>query len=175
MGKIAPNKPVKLIVGFIFKEKIFFERAKHTLTRHFGRIDFESGIIPFTATSYYEEELGLGLSRVFISFAKLIKPQQIAKIKVLTNRIEEKLSNGKKRSVNIDPGYLNLAKLVLASTKDYVHRIYLDKGIYAETTLFYQGKSFQDWKWTYPDFRNKEQIGIFNRIRELYAEQTKDK
>jgi len=175
MGKIAPVKPVKLIIGFIFKEKIFFEQAKRLLTGYFGKTDFESGIIPFTSTSYYEEELGSGLWRVFVSFAKLIKPQQIAKIKILTNRIEEKLSNGKKRSVNIDPGYLNSAKLVLASTKDYVHRIYLDKGIYAEITLFYQDKSFQDWKWTYPDFRSKEHIGIFNRIRELYAEQTKDK
>jgi len=175
MGKIAPSKPVKLIVGFIFKDKNSFEKAKSTLTRYFGKIDFESAPIPFNTTNYYQEELGTGLSRVFISFAKLIKPQQISKIKVLTNKIEEKLSSGKKRLVNIDPGYLNLAKLVLASTKDYVHRIYLDKGIYAEITLFYQDKSFQDWKWTYPDFRNKEIIGLFSQIRELYAEQTKDK
>lgn len=174
MGKIAPGKPVKLIVGFIFKEKIFFEKARFILTRHFGRVDFESGVIPFTATGYYREEFGEGLSRVFISFARLIKPQQISKIKVLTNRIEERLSNGSKRLVNIDPGYLDLAKLVLASTKDYVHRLYLDKGIYAETTLFYQDKSFQDWKWTYPDFRSKEQIEVFNQIRELYARQIKD-
>lgn len=175
MGKIIPNKPVKLIVGFIFKEKIFFEKAKLSLTKYFGKIDFESGLIPFNSTNYYREELGDGLSRAFISFAKLIKPQQIAKIKVLTNKIEKKLSREKRRLINIDPGYLNLAKLVLASTKDYVHRIYLDKGIYGETTLFYQDKSFQDWKWTYPDFRSKEHIGIFNQIRELYAEQIQDK
>lgn len=175
MGKIAPSKPVKLIVGFIFNDNDSFAKAKSILTGYFGRIDFESGLIPFNTTNYYREELGDSLSRVFISFVKLIKPQQIAKIKVLTNKIEEKLSRDNKRSVNIDPGYLNLAKLVLASTKDYVHRIYLDQGIYAEITLFYQDKSFQDWKWTYPDFRSKELIGMFNQIRELYAAQTQDK
>ncbi|MFH0855198.1 MAG: DUF4416 family protein [Candidatus Omnitrophota bacterium] len=173
MGKIAPDKPVKLIIGFIFGEKAFFEKAKLDLTRHFGRIDFESGPMPFTVTGYYREEFGEGLSRVFVSFSKFIKPQQISGIKILTNKIEKKLTRESKRLVNIDPGYLDLAKLVLASTKDYVHRIYLNKGIFAEITLFYQDKSFQDWKWTYPDFRSKEYIAMFNQIRKLYAEQAR--
>ena len=102
-------------------------------------------------------------------------PQQIAEIKVLTNKIEEKLSSAGKRLVNIDPGYLDLAKLILASTKDYSHRIYLGKGIYAEITLSYQGKSFQGWQWTYPDFRTTEYRNIFNQIRELYAGQISNK
>lgn len=173
MGKIAPHKPVKLISGFIFKDIQVFNKAKLHLSRRFGKIDFESQIIPFNLTDYYREELGEGLSRVFISFNKLIHLKQIAGIKILTNNIERKLSSKGKRLVNVDPGYLDLAKLVLVSTKDYVHRIYLDKGIYAETTLFYQGKSFQSWQWSYPDFRASEQINIFNKIREIYAEQIK--
>jgi len=173
MGKIAPTKPVKLIVGFIFKDKQAFNKARLILTRRFGRIDFESNPVLFSLTDYYQEEFGDGLSRVFISFNKLIKPRQLPGIKILTNKIEKKLSQAGKRLVNIDPGYLDLPKLVLASTKDYVHRIYLDKGIYAETTLCYQGKSFQGWQWTYPDFRTNEYINIFNHIRALYAEQIK--
>jgi len=171
MGKIVPVHSVKLIIGFIFKDQQVLDKAKLTLLRRFGRIDFESPLIPFTLTDYYQEEFGKGLLRVFISFSKLIKPQQITEIKILTNRLEEKLSSGGKRKVNIDPGYLDLAKLVLASTKDYSHRIYLDQGIYAEITLFYQDKGFQEWQWTYPDFRTPEYRNIFNQIRELYAGQ----
>jgi len=173
MGKIAPDKPVKLIVGFIFKDQQAFNKAKLALTKSFGKVDFESRPIPFTFTDYYREEFGDGLLKVFISFNKLILPQQIVEIKTLTNNIERKLTLSGRRLVNIDPGYLDLAKLVLASTKDYIHRIYLDKGIYAETTLFYQGKSFQSWQWTYPDFRTREYIEIFNQIRELYAQRSK--
>jgi hypothetical protein len=173
MGKIAPHRPVKLISGFIFKDIQAFDRAKLRLVKRFGKIDFESPIIPFNLTDYYQLEFGENLLRVFLSFNKLILPEQIAEIKNLTNNLERKLSSKGRRLVNIDPGYLDLAKLVLASTKDYVHRIYLDKGIYAETTLFYQGKSFQSWQWSYPDFRASEQINIFNKIREIYAEQIK--
>ena len=171
MGKIAPDKPVKLIAGFIFKDRQAFDKAKAILIRRFGKVDFESQPIPFGLTDYYREEIGEGLSKVFISFDKLIFPQAIPKIKLLTNNIERKFSLAGKRLVNIDPGYLDLAKLVLASTKDYAHRIYLDKGIYVEITLSYQGKSFQGWQWTYPDFRTSEYINIFNHIRGLYAEQ----
>lgn len=173
MGEIAPPNPVKLIIGFIFKDKPKFNQAKKILIRYFGEIDFESKQIPFDLTDYYQEEFGKGLSKVFISFSRLIQPQEIIRIKILTNKVENKLSYGKKRLVNIDPGYLDLAKLVLASTKDYVHRIYLGKGIYAETTLFYQDKSFQGWKWTYPDFKTEKYIAIFNQIRQLYAQQLK--
>ncbi len=174
MGKITLSKPVKLIIGFIFKDAQAFFKAKTMLIRRFGKIDFESRAIPFTLTGYYQEEFGIDLSRVFISFVKLIQPREISSIKILTNKIENKLSLSGHRLVNIDPGYLDLAKLILASTKDYIHRVYLDKGIYAETTLFYRGKSFAEWQWTYPDFRKREYIEIFNQIRELYAKQIKN-
>ncbi|MFA4989269.1 MAG: DUF4416 family protein [Candidatus Omnitrophota bacterium] len=173
MGKVAPAKPVKLIIGFIFKEKKSLAHAKTLLIKHFGSIDFESRIMPFTSTPYYRDEFGQALKRVFISFKKLIPAQQIAAIKILANKIEKKLTCANKRTVNIDPGYLNLAKLVLASTKDYVHRIYLGKGIYAEITLFFQDKAFRPGQWTYPDYRSGDYLAIFNRIREIYAAQTK--
>ncbi|MCX5700138.1 MAG: DUF4416 family protein [Candidatus Omnitrophica bacterium] len=173
MGKITRAKPVKLIVSFIFKEEKFFKKSKIILTRYFGELDFESYSLPFEFTDYYNEEMGSDLKKVFVSFKKLILPEQLPRIKRLTNKIEDKLSRKKKRQVNIDPGYLDQAKLVLASTKNYVHRVYLNDGIYAELTLFFQDKSFQPWQWTYPDYRTPEYIGIFNHIRELFADQVK--
>lgn len=194
MGRIKKQKPVspvrnffipserksisngvKLIVGFIFKEEEVFNKAKGFLERLFGKIDFESQTLAFKHTDYYTPEFGSNLKRKFISFRKLALPPRLPKIKISTNRIEAKLSQGAaSRLINIDPGYLDLSKLILVSTKDYKHRIYLNEGIYAEVTLFYQKKSFRFWEWTYPDYKTPEYIAIFNQIREIYAQQIKE-
>jgi hypothetical protein len=171
MGRIKLHQPVKLIAGFIFKEEEAFSRAKIVLRKKFGEIDFESQTLPFDHTDYYRKEFGRDLKRKFVSFKHLIPPQDLPKIKIATNKIEEKLSDGGSRLINIDPGYLDLAKLVLASTKDYKHRIYLDRGIYSEITLFYQEETFKPWEWTYPDYKTAEYIAIFNQIRNIYAGQ----
>ena len=173
MGIIQKAAPVKLIAGFIFREETLYLRARQQLIRRFGGVDFESAILPFTLTSYYEKEFGAPLKRSFVSFTKLIPSEKLAEIKIVANKIESALREGRDRTVNIDPGYVDQAKLVLASTKDYVHRIHLNKGIFAEITLHYQDKSFRPWAWTYPDYQTPEYIGIFNRIRELYGRQIK--
>ncbi|MCM8799902.1 MAG: DUF4416 family protein [Candidatus Omnitrophica bacterium] len=175
MGKIERPPLVKLIIGFIFNQENYLLKAKKLLIKKFGKIDFESEILDFNYTDYYQKEMGGNLKRKFISFEKLISPSKLTSIKRFTNRIEEKLSKDKKRNVNIDPGYINLSKLVLASTKDYRHRIYLNKGIFAEVTLFYQNKSFSPLPWTYPDYKTYPYIEIFNYIRELYKKQIKNK
>ncbi len=164
---------MKLIIGFIFKEDKILYKAQSFLTRRFGAIDYESKTIAFTYSNYYKSELGSGLKRKFISFKKLILPQNLPRIKITANIIEKKLSKAGMRSVNIDPGYIDMAKLILASTKDYKHRIYLNNGVYAEITLFYQKETFRPWEWTYPDYKSADYIEIFNRIREAYAEQIK--
>ena len=154
MGRIKKNLPVKLFIGFIFKNEPALNRAEDILKKRFGKIDFSSAILPFLYTSYYEREFGKDLKRKFISFGNLIPPQRLSRIKLITNKIEAKLSADTGRLINIDPGYLDLSKLILASTKDFAHRIYLDKGIYAEITLCYQDKSFRSREWTYPDYRS---------------------
>jgi hypothetical protein len=169
MGKIKKRIPVKLIVGFIFKKADILNKAKAILERRFGEIDFESKTLNFSHTDYYEEELGKNLKRIFISFKKLISPEHLSKIKILTNKIEQRLASGQKRLINIDPGYLEFSKLILATTKDFRHRIYLDSGIFAEVTLFYENKSFRPWEWTYPDYKTKKYAEIFNKIRQIYA------
>jgi hypothetical protein len=174
MGSEKKHTPVKLIIGCIFKEAAAYQRAKSMLERRFGPADFESPIVDFTHTDYYEREFGSPLRRSFISFKKLVAPDGLAVIKNATNRIERKLSRDNLRLVNLDPGYLTLSKFVLATTKDYTHRVFLGKGIYAEVTLLYKDKGFKAWEWTYPDYRSNAYIEIFNRIRTLYAGQIKD-
>jgi hypothetical protein len=174
MGKIKKYPSVKLIIGFIFKDPGIYEKTKKILVKRFSKTDFESGILPFRHTDYYEKELGRDLKRGFIAFKKLIPPEYLSGIKITTNRIEEKFSAKGFRQINIDPGYLDSAKLVLASTKDYMHRVYLNKGIFAEITLFFQDKTFKPWEWTYPDYKSREYIAIFNRIRQMYTAQIKE-
>jgi len=175
MGSILRNHPVKLTVAFIFKQPIILEKVKSILKKRFGEIDFTSAILPFDYTDYYQKEMGDGLKRVFISFTKLIPPENLSKIKVFTNKIEAKFSESRCRAINIDPGYLDLARLVLASTKDFSHRIYLSHGIYADLTLIFKDCSFRSNPWTYPDYRTENYIKIFHQIREIYACQIKNK
>jgi hypothetical protein len=116
----------------------------------------------------------INLKRKFISFSSLIDPAKIVEIKLFTNQFEENFlyPYSKQRRLNLDPGYITLAKLVLATSKNFQHRIYLRKGIYAEITLRYKrGKGFTYWEWTYPDYRSKEYIEIFNHLREIYCHQ----
>jgi Domain of unknown function (DUF4416) len=163
------NLKVKLVIGFIYKDEAIFIKTKEKLIKKFGRVDFTSGCLEFNYTDYYEAEMGKALKRRFISFSRLIPIQDLYRIKLYTNRLEQKFSNAKLRRINIDPGYVDLAKLVLATTKDYAHRIFLRKGIFAEITLSFRDGLFSANEWTYPDYRSKEYIDIFNQIRKLYA------
>ncbi len=165
MGSAKKPKAVKLIIGMLARNKKLFEKTEEFFIKEFGIIDYESPVIPFKYTSYYKKEMGSPLKRKFISFKKLISPEKIAKIKLLTNLIEEKLSISNKRQVNIDPGYISDAKLIFATTKDYFHRIYLSQGIYAEVTLKWRKHSFEPFEWTYPDYRSKEYLCILNKVR----------
>jgi hypothetical protein len=174
MGKPGKPPPVKLVIGCIFQDKIIYQKARTLLAKKFGAIDFESAALDFVHTDYYEKEFGTGLFKQFISFKKLILPERLAPIKLYTNGLESRLSLHGRRGINLDPGYLSLAKYCLATTKDYRHRIYLGRGIFAEMTLYYQGKSFAAWEWTYPDYRTPEYIRILNQIRDIYAAQIKE-
>jgi len=174
MSEIRCHPKVKLVAGIITNNDTVYEKTKKILIRYFGNTDFESAAFDFNYTKYYEEEMGKGLKRRFLGFKKLIPPERIAKIKVMTNKIEKRFSVKGKRQINIDPGYVNLSKLVLATTKDYKHRIYLGKGIFGEITLFFTNDTFQGWDCTYPDYRAQDYINTFNAIRGLYQKQTSE-
>lgn len=172
MGKVITPNPVKLIVGMISNQAYLFEEGKLQLAKEFGSIDYESDLLPFNKTKYYEEEMGRDLKRKFLSFKELILPHKLVQIKLFTNRIEKEfMDNIRRRRINIDPGYLNAGKLILATTKDWQHRLYLGEGIYGEVTLRFKQGSFCVWEWTYPDYRTSCYIETFNHIRKLYMEQ----
>lgn len=170
MGRITKTQPVKLIVGMIFRNRDLCKAVEGVLRRRFGELDFESKIMNFDHTRYYEKEMGKNLLRKFISFKCLIKPENLANIKRFTNKLESHFSVGRQRQINLDPGYLDANKFVLATTKDWGHRIYLKKGIYAEVTLHFQNNTFQSWEWTYPDYKTEDYIHIFNNLRKQYLE-----
>ena len=176
MGEIKEHPPVKLIMGMIAADEGLFQPVEASLSRQFGRVDFQSHIMPFDYTDYYVREMGPNLLRKFIGFEKLIQPEEIVGIKLFTNDLEKEFvyPDTDKRRINLDPGYITAAKLVLASTKDHIHRIYLKDGIYVEITLRMERKTFRPWPWTYPDYSSAEYIGIFNEIRRIYMEQLRN-
>lgn len=165
---------VKLVIGAIFDSEGILIEAQKKLVRRFGPLDFKSSTILFNFTEYYKEEMGDNLKRQFLSFRKLIMPEQLPRIKLYTNRLEKRLSRQKgrpSRRINLDPGYISASKLVLASCKNFSHRIYLDKGVYAEVTLHFKNKTFMPWPWTYPDYKTEDYIQNFNTIRKIYLRQ----
>ena len=173
MGAQKRPARVKLVIGMLAKDKKLFDCTEEFFVKEFGQIDYRSPCLLFNYTDYYKEEMGHPLKRRFISFEKLIPPQDLPKIKLKTNLIEKKTSQNKKRLINVDPGYINDSKFILATTKDYFHRIYLGKGMYAEVTLYWKKDGFQTFDWTYPDYRTKEYRDILNKIREAYAKERK--
>jgi hypothetical protein len=171
MGKVKKVMPVKLFCGFIYKDEDIVDKAIKVLKEKWGEIDLEAGPFPFDFTDYYEEEMGENLKKRFISFEALLTPDESYEWKLFTNSIEENFSEGGKRKVNIDPGYIDMAKVVLFSTKNFYHRIYLGKGIFAEVTLYYTKGKYEFFPWTYPDYKTKEYTDFFLKLREVYSSQ----
>ncbi|MFH1369206.1 MAG: DUF4416 family protein [Elusimicrobiota bacterium] len=156
MGGINAVKPAKLFIGIIASSQEILSSAEKAIEEKWGAIDVKSAVVPFGFTDYYEKEMGKGLLRRWISFEKPVNPDELADIKLQTNGIEGKYAENSQRRVNLDPGYVELSKVVLASTKDFSHRIYIGKGIYAELTLLYKAKDFTALPWTYPDYQSPE-------------------
>lgn len=171
MGQARPPSPVKLVMPMLSAHEELFLQAERTLREHFGAVDYVSERLPFRHTRYYEPEFGPGLRRQFLAFERLIDPGELASIKCLTNELEARWSEGGKRRINLDPGYISLAKLVLATTKNHGHRIYLGQGIYAEVTLTYREGDFRPWPWTYPDYASDAYREILRAIRQIYVQQ----
>lgn len=166
-------KPVKLICAITFNPNINLEEVISKLAIHFGSIDKKSHIFDFIHTNYYLKEMGKDLKKIFISFSKLVMPNLLAQIKNDTNRIESFFTTAGNRNVNIDPGYIEESKLVLASTKNFSHRIYIGESIWAEVTLSYQNNKFVTHPWTYPDYAENDIKTFLDSVRDLYRKQLK--
>jgi hypothetical protein len=187
MGKIQLPPPVKLFIGILSGESFFFSIVEDRLSSIFGPIDLKTNSegISFNFSDYYAKEMGSNLKRMFLSFKKLISPGDISSIKIKTNDLEELIATEAKnkilRPINLDPGYLSASKIVLATTKDYAHRIYLRNGIYSEITLQYRTstlndtKGFQAMAWTYPDYKTQPYLDFFHKMRVIYLDQKHEK
>ena len=148
-----------------------FERAQEALVARFGPLDHISPDLPFAYTDYYTREMGAGILRRIVSVHELFPPGDLASVKVWTNALEDTWREDGLRTANLDPGYICGGKLVLATTKDQAHRIYLAQGIYAEVTLLFRKGQFTTLPWTYPDYASAAYHRIFCEIRNLYMAQ----
>jgi len=174
MTKPKPFSPVKLICGIIASKEASFKKAEKHLVRLYGSSDITSPLITFNITDYYEKQMGKNLKKQFLSFASLISPEKLGKIKLRTNGLEEEIREELKegrRVVNLDPGYLTQASLIMATAKNFAHRIPLQQGIYAHVELLFSKKGIKTLDWTYPDYRSKEYKDFFLETRQIYLSQ----
>jgi hypothetical protein len=162
-------KPAKLIIGLFMKDKGLVHPLANELTDDFGPVDMVSCWFAFDYTSYYEDEMGAPLFRRMFAFKELIQQSDLPEIKIRTNGIEQKYARHDKRRVNIDPGYMLSERFVLATGKNFSHRIYIGKGIFADLTLIYTKGAFQKLPWTYPDYADKVMLDYLQQVRRKYA------
>jgi hypothetical protein len=169
----TPNEPeaVKRIASLIARKEQGIDLAIKELEVLFGPIDRISSLLPFDRTRYYEREMGGPLFRKFVAFERLMNREELPETKLATNSVEDRTRIEGKRTLNIDPGFICLERLVLATGKNYTHRIHLSRGIYADLTLIFHQKRFQTLAWTYPDYADPKVIEFFNGIREQYKSQ----
>jgi hypothetical protein len=167
MAEIKLPPPGAVIIGVITQNLEILTSAQVLLEKELGPIEHKSQVIDFDFTDYYEVEMGKNLLRLWLSFAKPVAPDQLREIKFKAIEIEKKFldANGKRR-INLDPGVLTLCNLILATTKNYYHRIYLGKGIYGEVTLVYRHNNFEPLAWTYPDYRSDTALNFFKPVRQ---------
>ncbi len=179
MWNIKEPKPVKPIIGILAADHQCLNTAVEAIDSKFGKTDFVSDIWPFDKTDYYKEQTGPRILRQFVSIERLIDPALLAKIKHKTNKLEQKLAAKLAlpvpRPVNLDPGYIEPSKLVLASTKNYSHRIYICKKMYAEVTLIFDKGNWRPLNHTYPDYRQQCYFDFFAKVRNKLLEQLKSK
>lgn len=170
MGQIHSPKPVLPLVAVTTRYDDAFGWTKQRLEKEMGNVDLESDIFQFDQTDYYEASMGTNLKKRFFIPGTLVDPSILPTWKNTTNQWEvefkQQSQHNEQRPLNLDPGYISEDKLVLASTKNHAHRIYLTDGIYAEVTLQFRQKQWQSCLWTYPDYATQEYLRFFDRCRD---------
>lgn len=175
--------PVLRFAGLLAGNEEQLAAARWELTQWYGNIDAASAIIPFTFTDYYTDQMGPSLLRQWVRFKNLFSPEHLAKCKLETNMAETLLARQFRehptaggdpsvvRPINIDPGYVHRYKVILATTKDHSHRVYLNEGIYAEVTLHWSQNTWTPWPWTYADYKSDTARVFFTEARMAYLQQ----
>ncbi len=174
MGDVRLFNPVKSFAGVLLADANLAPQVREQLVVLFGPVDDQTRLQRFEATDYYSEEMGGTVDRVFFSFRNLTSADGLERVKLETNRIEAELgrvSEGVRRPVNIDPGYIEQSKVILFSTKNFYHRAYIGSGIFAEVTMHFKKNTNQCFPWTYPDYRSSFAQKFFDRMRQVYRAQ----
>lgn len=149
---------------------------KEKLEKEFGPIGIITDPFPFSFTDYYVPEMGDGIERFFLAFQSLVNPDDLARIKTITNELEMEWADGDDRKINLDPGLISESNLILATTKNRSHRIAIGMDLYGEVTLIYHKKAWQTFPWTYADFRSEPVQASMLSFRNYYLElRKKDK
>jgi hypothetical protein len=165
---------VKLFAGFIYSDNDVYREVRERLQGVYSPVDLESEEFNFDFTTYYNKEMGFPLFKRFISFKELIDPVRLPEIKLLTNRIEDETAESGNRVINIDPGYLSVANVILATTKNHYHRVPLHNGIYAHMEYVIKKKNtLTPLEWTYPDFRSTHYMDFFEKLIHLFKQNLK--
>ena len=166
----TPPLPAQLMLSVLSSSwRDFHSRLLDLLTRRLGPVDFRSPPLAFTETSYYDAELGTPITREILGFESLVPPEQLADIKLETNALEQQfLQTRDRRIFNLDPGLVFLERLVLATGKNFSHRIYLGKGIWADLTLLYQKGAWRSLPWTFPDYAGPAVQAVLSQLRSRY-------
>lgn len=175
MGSIQPPKPVLRLVAISSRHEAALAWARERIATEFGPHAAVSDAMPYDDTDYYEQEMGSGLLKQFVVSDALMNPDTLPALKIQTNEWEQQYANAadhpEPRPLNLDPGYLTESKLVLASTKNHSHRIYLSQGIYAEITLGYtRSAGWVSHRWTYPDYQRTDYQQFFTTSRQALRE-----
>jgi len=183
----VPNSPLPVcrFAGLLAGSEEQLAAARYELAQWYGKIVDSSEILPFHFTDYYQDEMGPNLLRQWVRFGALFNPEHLAKCKLETNMAETLLARQFSshpsapppeaprvlRPVNIDPGYVHRYKVILATTKDHSHRVYIAEGIYGEVTLHWHQNRWTPWPWTYADYQSEAAQAFFQKARTAYLEQ----
>ncbi len=179
MAKVTDPPAVKLICGMICPVKGLFDEAQSALEDVYGPTDVVSAIMDFDFTDYYGDQMGSPLFRRFVAFERLISPEALIEAKLMTNSLESdfasRRSGSPPRPINLDPGYVETPKLVLASMKNFSHRIYLGHGVYGEVTLMYRKGQWEPLPWTFPDYASGRYWAFLGEARDRLKQQIQSK
>ena len=175
LGEIVSPRSVVLIIAVSTRHQSALAWAQSALRAEYGEFFMVSDAFDFDQTTYYAESMGEDLKKQFVAHAQLVDPSILPDVKRRTNELEdlyrEQHDHLEARPLNLDPGYISEGKLILASTKNHSHRIYLRDGIFAEITLHYHKKAWQPREWTYPDYKQPEFHAVFDECRRYLRRQ----
>jgi hypothetical protein len=161
-------KPVKYIVALLYRDETVFKHTLDILSKNFSPPDYISASFPFTNSDYYQAEMGDNLQRKIISLEKLATPGNLVPAKQTTRKIEESLSVKSRRKINLDIGYMDLFKVVLASYKERGNKVYLSDNIWSDFVLYFEKGEYKAFPWSFPDFGSGKYNYDLIRIRDIY-------